>query len=84
MQYGPGRTLVCVHAASARCPSLRKRSCKSREHFQIKSLRMYLWWSLNVPGIYSYARCELPKATQVFVVISLCDVFRALINSLDC
>ena len=52
--------------------------------FKPKPLRMYLWWSFNVPGIYSYARCELPKASQVFVVVSLCDVFRALINSLDC
>ena len=33
--------------------------------------------------IYSHARRELPQATQVFVVF-MCDVFRALINSLVC
>ena len=42
-------------------------------------LRMYLWRSLCM--LYLLA-CQMPS--QVFVVVIMCDVFRALINSLVC
>ena len=35
---------------------------------------------IYIPCIYSHARWELPQVTQVFVVVSVCDVFWALSN----
>ena len=35
---------------------------------------------IYLPCIYSHARWELPQVTQVFVVVSVCDVFWALSN----
>ena len=59
---------------------------KCLRHFE--GYRMYLWRGFRVLCIHSHARLESyrPEVTQVFdvAVVFLCDVFRALVISLDC
>ena len=39
---------------------------------------------IYLPHIYAHARWELPQVTQVFVVVSECDIFWALSNYFVC